>query len=58
MFSVNEINEMQKTIDSKNGTISVLKDTVKKWVHEYNMLDACNELQGIKIKSLLAEKNY
>lgn len=47
--------ELQKIIDTKNGTISVLKDTVKKWVHEYNMLDACIELEQGKIAELKAE---
>lgn len=49
--------ELQKIIDTKNGTISVLKDTVKKWVREYNMLDACIELQNEKINAYKMSEN-
>lgn len=49
--------ELQKIIDTKNSTISVLKDTVKKWVREYNMLDACIELQNEKINAYKMSEN-
>lgn len=34
MFSVNDINEMQKTIERKDKIIKVLKERVRQWVNE------------------------
>lgn len=39
MLSVDDINEMQKTINRQNRIITVLKRIVKQWVKEYNILD-------------------
>lgn len=39
MFSVDDINEMQKTIERKDRIIKVLKERVRQWVKEYNILD-------------------
>lgn len=44
MFSVEEINEMQKTIERKDRIIKALKERVRQWVKEYNILDAIIEI--------------
>ena len=44
MFSIEEINEMQKTIERKDRIIKVLKERVRQWVKEYNILDAIIEM--------------
>lgn len=44
MFSVEEINEMQKTIERKDRIIKVLKGRVRHWVKEYNILDEIIEM--------------
>lgn len=36
-------------------TVSVLKNIIKKWVREYNILDGCLELEKNKIAELKAE---
>ena len=44
MFSVDDINEMQKTIERKDRIIKVLKERVRQWVKEYNILDEIIEM--------------
>ena len=44
MFSVEDINEMQKTIERKDRIIKVLKERVRQWVKEYNILDEIIEM--------------
>ena len=55
MFSVEEINEMQKTIERKDRIIKVLKERVRQWVKEYNMLDAIIDLKDEYIEELQVE---
>lgn len=44
MFSIEDINEMQKTIERKDRIIKVLKERVRQWVKEYNILDEIIEM--------------
>ena len=44
MLGINDINEMQKTIQRKDRIIKVLKERVRQWVKEYNILDEIIEM--------------
>lgn len=57
MFSIEDINEMQKTIERKDRIIKVLKERVRQWVKEYNILDAIIDLKDEDIAVLEAYKD-
>ena len=55
MLSVNEINLLQKQNEALKKQNKNLQQEVKQWKHEYEMLDACIELEQGKIADLKAE---